>query len=259
MNAISEARTPDPAYQRLYKLGGAAAFVVAALTLGEVLGFTLYGQPATVSGWFELFQTNTIGGLLQFWGLEVPMYVMFALVYLALYVVLRKASPSGMAIVLILALLGVGIFLTTNNPFSMLSLSQGYAAATTEAQRSIFLAAGQALLAQTGQRAVGGFNAGLFLLSVAGLITSSVMLRGDPFSRLTAGVGLVAHALSLADYLRQALTPSPAIALLVILPSALFLVIWYILIGRRLYQLGRVERKTLPRQPQSETFERTSL
>jgi hypothetical protein len=249
MNQVTNAEAADSAYKGLYKVAGAAAFVVVVLTLSEVVGLTLYPQPSTVSGWFMLFQSNRIVGLLDFWGLEVPMYAMFAIVFLALYVVLRKANEGRMAIALIFALLGIAIFLATNNPFSMLSLSDQYAAATTEAQRSTYLAAGQAILANTNQRVVGGFNLGLFLVSVAGLIASSVMLQGSSFSRLTAYVGIVANALSLADYLRQALTPSVTIALLVILPNALFVVIWYVLVGRRLYQLGRLERKMLPEQP----------
>jgi hypothetical protein len=176
------------------------------------------------------------------------MYVMFALVFLALYLVLRKASEGIMTIAVILVLLGTGIFLATNNPFSMLSLSNQYAAATTDAQRSTFLAAGEAILAQTTQRAVGGFNMALFLVSVAGLITSSVMLQSKSFSRVTAYAGLLANGLSLADYVRQALTPSATIALLVILPYVLFLMIWYGLVGRRLLQLGRLESKLAPPQ-----------
>lgn len=93
--------------------------------------------------------------------------------FLALYVVLRKANKGLMAIAMIFALLGIGIFLATNNPFSMLSLSNQYAAATTDVERSTYLAAGQAMLANTNQRAVGGFNTGLFLVSAAGLIVSS--------------------------------------------------------------------------------------
>jgi len=245
---FANAETADPAYKSLYKLGGVAAIIVAVLTLGEVIGFIFYPQPGMVSGWFMLFQGNWIIGLLDFWGLEVPMYIMFTLVFLALYVVLRKANQSWMAIALTFALLGIGIFFATNNPFTMLSLSNQYAAAVTDAQRSAFLAAGQTVLANTGQRAVGGFNMGLFLVSVAGLIISLVMLRSNSFSRLTACMGILTFALSLADYLRQALTSSVIITLLVILPNVLFLVIWFVLVGRRLYQLGRLEEKTLPEQ-----------
>ena len=187
MNQVTHAETADFAYKSLYKLGGAAALIVVVLTLSEVIGLTFYPQPSTVSGWFMLFQSNRIIGLLDF-------------------------------------------------------------AAATDAQRSTFLAAGQAMLANTNQRAVGGFNMGLFLVSVAGLMVSSVMLQSNSFSRLTAYVGILANGLSLADYLREALTSSATVALLVILPSALFLMIWFALVGRRLYQLGRLERKTLPKQ-----------
>lgn len=248
MNQVANAESADSAYKSLCKLGGAAALVVVVLTLSEVVGHTFYPQPSTVSGWFILFQSNTVIGLLDFWGLEVPMYVMFALVFLALYLVLRKASEGLMAIAVIFVLLGTGIFLATNNPFTMLSLSNQYAAATTEAQRSMFLAAGQAILANTNQRAVGGFNLALFLVSVAGLITSSVMLQSQSFSRVTAYVGILAYGLSLADYVRQALTPSAIVALLVILPNALFVAIWFVLVGRRLFQLGRLESKMASQQ-----------
>jgi hypothetical protein len=248
MDRVANAETADSAYKSLCKLGGAAALIVVVLTLGEVIGFTFYPQPGTVSGWFTLFQSNRIIGLLVFWGLEVPMYLMFALVFLALYLVLRRVNEGRMAIAMAFALLGIGIFLATNNPFSMLSLGDHYAAATTDAQRSTFLAAGQAVLANTNQRAIGGFNMGLFLVSVAGLIVSSVMCQSSSFSRLTAYVGILANGLSLADYLREALTASATVALVVILPYILFLVIWFVLVGRRLYQLGRLETKTLPRQ-----------
>jgi len=238
----------DSGWKGLSRVGGAAALIVVMLILSEIIGFTFYPQPSTVIGWFTLFQSNRIIGLLDFWGLEVPMYVMFIFVFLALYVVLRKANQSWMAIALTFALLGIGIFFATNNPFTMFSLSHQYAAAVTDAERSTFLAAGQAVLANTGKRAIGGFNMGLFLVSVAGLIISSVMLRSNSFSRPTAYMGILTFALSLADYLRQALTSSVIITLLVILPNVLFLVIWFVLIGRRLYQLGRLEEKTLPKQ-----------
>jgi hypothetical protein len=85
-------------------------------------------------------------------------------------------------------------------------------------------------------------------VSAAGLITSSVMLQSQSFSRVTAYVGILAYGLSLADYVRQALTPSAIVALLVILPNALFVAIWFVLVGRRLFQLGRLESKMASQQ-----------
>jgi len=238
MRQEPDSKSGDNVHTSLYRLGGIAAWTAALLTVGEVILFVFYPQPETVMGWFKLFQENQTLGLLEFWGLEIPMYLMFALVFLALYFSLRKVNESAMAIALALALLGIGIFLATNNPFSMLSLSKQHAAAATEEQRSALLAAGQALLANTNQRSVGGFNMGLFLVSAAGLMVAAVMLQGGPFSRTTAYAGIAAFALSLADYMRQALTDSAVIALLVILPNVLFLTVWLLSTGHRLLQLG---------------------
>ena len=154
-----------------------------------------------------------------------------------------------MALATTLAIIGIAVFLATNNPFSMLSLSDQYAAATTDAQRSLFLAAGQAMLANTNQRAVEGFNMGFLLVSVAGLIVSAVMLRSNIFSKVTAYVGILANAVSLAEYFRLVFVPEAVLLLLFIaIASCLLLLIWYILIARRLFQLGRLEKKTLPQQ-----------
>ena len=186
------ARAADQHYTSLFMLGGLASLVVAFLAVIEVIAFSLYPQPSTMAEWFDLFQGNPIIALVDFWGLEIPMYAMFAMVFLALYVALRGCNQAGMAIALTLALLGIAIFLATNNPFSMLSLSGRYAAATTDAQRSALLAAGEAVLTNTNQRAVGGFNTGLFLVSAAGLIVSLVMLKAHAFSRSIAYIGILA-------------------------------------------------------------------
>ena len=229
----------DPAYRSLYSIGGLAAFVAVVLVLGLAIGFTIYPQPETVIDWFELFQNSRVIGLLDFWALEVLGYTMFALVFLALYFALREADRGLMAIAIAFSLLGIGIFLATNRPFAMLSLSDQHAAATSDAERAMFLAAGQAVLANTGQRVVGGFNVGLFLVSVAGLIISVVMLKSSAFGKWTAYVGIAAWALSLFDYLRQIVTHSELVTLLVVLPHTLLLVAWFVLAGWRLIQLGR--------------------
>jgi len=239
MGRPSGARGPSPACRSLYRLGGAAAWIVALLTVAEIVAFVLFPPPTDVRGWFELFQSNPIIGIVDFWGLEVPMYAMFALVFLALFAALNEVDKGVLAIAVALAMLGIAVFFATNNPFSMLTLSRQFADATTEASRSALMAAGEAILATTNQRAVGGFNISLFLISVVGLIVSWVMRKASTFRRLTAYLGIAAFAFSLADYARQALTTSVAIALLMILPGAVLLVVWFMLVGGRLWQLGQ--------------------
>jgi len=239
-NQVTHAETTDSAWKGLYKVGGAAALIVTVLLTIEIIVFTAYPLPSTVIGYFTLFQTNRLLGLLNLYLLEILAYALFVPMFLALYVALRRANESYMALATTLAIIGIAVFLATNNPFSMLSLSDQYAAATTDAQRSLFLAAGQAILANTNQRAVEGFNLGLLLVSVAGLIVSAVMLRSNIFSKVTAYVGILANAISLAEFFRLAFVPAAVLLLLIIATaSGLLLLIWYILIARSLFQLGQ--------------------
>jgi hypothetical protein len=80
-------------------------------------------------------------------------------------------------------------------------------------------------------------NLGLFLVALAGLIASVVMLRSRVFSKATAILGIVANSLVLTFYV--ALPLAPEIAPLFPAASAPFRLIWYILIAWRLFQLGR--------------------
>ena len=229
----------DASDHSFLRLGSWAAWTAAGLILAEAIGLAFYPQPGTIEGWFRLFQKSSGVGLLDAWLLEIPMYAAFVLVFLALYILLKKDHASWALLGLVLALVGSAVFFATNNPCALLSLSSQHAAATSEAARSQLLAAGQALLANTGQRAVGDFNLGLLLISMAGLILSLLMLWSELFSRATAIWGILANAVSLADYLRQALTDSPIATLLVVLPNTVLLIVWLCLLGCRLCQLGR--------------------
>lgn len=188
--------------------------------------------------YFTLFQSNKLIGLIDFYLLEFISYILFVPMFLALYVALKRCNESYMIISISLLILGVGIFLATNNSFSMLSLSNQYMAATTEAQKSILLAAGQTMLNNTGQRAFGGFNTGFLLISIAGIIVSAVMLRSKNFGRNTAYLGILAFAISLAEYVRMIVVPSDLTLLLIIaILSGVLLMIWLVLVGRSLIKM----------------------
>ncbi|MBN1920857.1 MAG: hypothetical protein JW892_06410 [Anaerolineae bacterium] len=248
LNPEAHSKATGSPYQQLFRIGSIAALVAAAAILGEVVILAIFPPPETLHDWFVLLQSTSLLGLLDLWGLEIPMYLAFIPVFLALAMALKKAQPGLILLALTVALLGIGVFLATNNPFAMLALSKRYAAATSAAEKSTLLAAGQALLAHTNQRAVGGFNMALFLVSIAGLLMACNMRRSAAFGSATALVGILAHTLSLADYLRQALTASPIVALIIIVPNALLLIAWYILVGRKFAQLGRPGATNLPPQ-----------
>jgi hypothetical protein len=111
----------------------------------------------------------------------------------------------------------------------MLSLSDQYAAATTDGQRDLLLAAGQAMLAIYNGTA---FHVSYVIGAVAFLVIAVVMLRSTEFSKATAYLGIAANVIALGLYV-------PAIGIYISIFSVLFLFIWYILIARKLLELGR--------------------
>jgi len=115
----------------------------------------------------------------------------------------------------------------------MLSLSNQYVAATTDTQRSMLLAAGQAMLA-TSQGT--GFNMSFVLGSIAGLIVSVVMLRSKVFNKPTAIVGIVGNILGI---------PIAVLGPVVAAISGLLLLAWIILAGIKLLQLGHLKVEKL--------------
>ena len=229
---IDESHTEiaDPAWKALYRVGGAAALTIVGLTAIQIIIFIALPPPGTVIGYFTLFHKNGLLGLLSLDLLYIVDTVLVVLIYLALYAALRRASPSFMAIALTLGLVGIAAYFASNTAFEMLSLSNQYAAATTDAQRSLFVAAGQAMLAiYTGT----AFDVYYLLNAFATLIISGVMLRSAIFGKGTAYVGILVAVLMFV--------PSTAgtIGLYLALSSLVPTAIWLILIARRLFRLGQ--------------------
>jgi hypothetical protein len=226
-----EEEAADSNWRPLYRVAATAALLSAVFIPLQVLVFMAWPPPleGTVTDWFTLFRDNPLVGLLDLDLLLVADNVILVPIFLALYVLLRRDSESVMAIATALGFLGIVFFIASNPAFEMLSLSDRYAEATTEAQRSTFLAAGEAMLA-TWQGTT--FQAAYILGSVAGIAVGAVMLRSGTFSNLAGWMAILGNAVGLGLYV-------PVVGVYVSVFSVLFLEIWYILISRRLFQLGK--------------------
>ena len=253
MMQVTNTETADSGWKSLYRVGGGAALIAGIIfrrNLGpEISLFSKHAPPGTVIDWFTLLQNNRLLGLFYLDFFDIVDYALVGLMFLALYVALRRVNKGWMAIATTLGLVGITVYFASNTAFSMLSLSDQYAAATTDAQRAMFLAAGQAVLAISNSGTVyhgTGIYVSFLLLAVAGLIASAVMLRSSIFGRVTAYVGILAGAFDLAYCITFAFVPAMTVYLLS--AAGLLLMIWHILIGLRLYRLGRPEKRTLSQQ-----------
>jgi hypothetical protein len=157
----------------------------------------------------------------------------------ALYTAHRHVNQTYAALAMIISFIGVAVFYSTNRSFPMLDLSSRYAAATTEVQRTILEAAGQAMLS-VGQSHTPGTFLAFFLSEIAGILMSIVMLQGKIFSHATAYAGMAGFGLLFVFEILSSFAPSFHDAILILaMGGGLSSMAWYILIARRLFQLGR--------------------
>lgn len=199
----SDATTGFSDWSTLFRVGGWGALFTAAMTVLGVVTFLLWPPPvgAAVEVWFAEFNQSWLLGMLGLDLLILLSYVALIPVTLALYVALRRQNESVMLIGATLGLIAIVTYFASSRIFEMLALSQQYTAATTEAERSILLAAGQSMLttylgsAAMPAELVGwnyqgtAFNISFVLWSLAGLLISVAMLRSHAFGRVVGAVG----------------------------------------------------------------------
>jgi hypothetical protein len=227
----------DSKWKSLYKAGGTSALIVSFFLLVEMITYIASAAPslADAAGWFNLFQTNRFIGLINFGILELYAMVLFVPISLALYLVLKRAGESYMAIAAILAFVGIAVNFATSKLFTLLTLSDLYAATATEALKTQFLAIGQSTLAVSALGGMSGSVEGGIPLAVSGLIISIIMLRSNILGRVVGYFGILANGIGLVMYFNAALAPAPTGSPFFIV-FFLFTVIWLILVGLKLLQ-----------------------
>jgi hypothetical protein len=225
----------DPRWRGLFLAGAAGAILTAACIPLQVLLFIVWPPPASrdVADWFAMFNSNPVEGLLS---LDLVMMVEQALLVplvIALWVLLRRGNESLMTLGAPLWLAGGFLIIGSNTAFEMLSLARGYEAATTDAARAGYLAAGQGMLASYFDMG-SGFVFGYLITSVGGLLVGAAMLRTASWH--AAGWLLLAGtALGLCIFL-------PVVGIGLSLVSVLVFAVWYLVVALRLWRLAAAAR-----------------
>ncbi len=251
MKQVSDIDTSNSDWKSLYRISGVAALIAGVFfrrnIASEIGLFSQHASPVTVGDWFAILQSNRLLGLSYLNIFDLVNYTLVGLMFLALYIVLKRVNKSHMAIAIFLGFMGIAVYFASNTAFSMLSLSDQYATATTETERTMLLAAGQAMLAINrfscpGAHPGAGGYLSLLLIAIACMITSVIMLRSAEFNRTTAYVGILASAFDLAYCIAFVFMPmidSELLALIFMPAAGLFLMIWHVMVGWKLYQLGK--------------------
>ena len=183
---VTNIETEESRWRGLYKVAGVTAIISVIVGLIESIIMFLPGgstSPETVTGWFALLQNNWFLGLRNLGLMNIIFIPLGIPTFLALYAAHRRTNKAYVALVaMIISFVGITVFLATNRAFPMLELSNQYASAVTDAQRSIITTAGQSMLS-VGKSHVPGTFIGFVLGEIAGIIISVFMLWGKIFSK----------------------------------------------------------------------------
>lgn len=216
----------DGRWRSLYRIGAVAAGISIVVIPLSIVAFFVW--PLWPDNILAVIQENPLSGLM---GLDFGYLFsnVFAVpFFLVLCVTLKEIDKGWALIALTLGLLGLACLIPARPIPEMFALSNQWAAAVTEAERSAYLASGEAMLTHFHGMA---YHAHYVLGSASLLISSFLMLRSDTFSRATAYVGIATNIVVFGFYV-------PEIGVWLSMLSVVGYLVWYILIARRLVQLG---------------------
>ncbi len=243
MSQETQSEFNQPTWSSLYRAAGVCALVTVVFMLLDIaLSFTSENfSVGTVSAteWFAQFQNNWLMGLRNLGFFNVINTTLTIPLYLAIYALHRKTNPAYATLAFALFLFSAAVYVSGNPALSMLSLSERYAAATSEAQRSLLASAGGIIMAANEDFTPGTFL-GFFLTSASSVLMMAVMLSGRVFSRSLSLAGLLGWSFLLTYTIVATFIPA---AFQLVMPLAilggLLMVAWTILVGLRLIRIGR--------------------
>jgi hypothetical protein len=212
MNQATNTGITNPRWNQLYKISGVAALILGLLFLVALVSLiTDAFQPGIMNDWLSILQNNWLVILFKlnagFDGIQFN----------------RLYGPNllDIAILTLMAIMNFGLYIALRKISRIWSMIA-----------AVMPVLGAVLFIVT---KLAGRNA----VMAAGVVISFVMLRSDIFGKAIAFVGILASLLLLVgDFGTTANSPSTIVAILVGI-GYILLMTWFLLIGRRLFQLGR--------------------
>ncbi len=231
-------------WKRTYAIGGIAAIIVFCGTLfdiifGSITSSNLLNLPHTAIERFAEFHQNWFMGLYRLDFVNVLITLFTIPVYFGLFAAHRKKCLPYASFALIIAMVGVTIFVTSNNALAMFDLSTKYYQATSDIQKVLFESAGETLLIQGAHGSFGVFI-GFFVTTIASGCFAFVMLLGGIFKKGISYLGIIGYTLLLIYIVLVTFVPSlQEIGVMIAAPGGIMALIWLLLVGINLIKKGK--------------------
>jgi len=232
---------PDPSWRSLYIAGGISGVLIGILLVLAIVLLSITPQ-APSSGGVATLRYIASNRLLYIVGQVIGFAPVFLeiVVFLALLMALKGFNKSATAIGSVLAIISQAIVLASVNFGGLVSLSDNYMAAATDAQRAVFANAAEWAIAYNNSVSASGIDAIMTSCAIGVLILSLVMLKGV-FHKAIAILGITTGILGIISAFGIFISPLPVTPQLGIGYTlyAFFLTIWFVAVGFKLYKLGK--------------------
>lgn len=215
--------------------------IITDVIIGTITGGNLAALPQSAVDRFAELNQNPLLGLYHLDLLNSIVQLLLIIPWFALYIAHRRIFNSLALLSFIVYLFGSGIMVANNTALPMLELSGKFFATTVESERTLFSAAGEALLA-VGAHGSPGIFAGFFIPNIANLMISVVMLKGGIFSRLNAWFGIAGSIFMMFYVILINFTKSfENIATAIAFPGGLLLMVWMIMFAVKFIRLAKTD------------------
>jgi hypothetical protein len=238
------ATTAVNSWKRIYKFGAVAALIAMSANLADIiLGFggtdmVTYGTKSAVE-WFAVYQDSWFRGVYALGILNIVYMVAMLPVYFALFGAHFEKQAIAAGLTLIVFLTAMSMYISNNAAIPLLVLSGKYSLAATDLQRTILVAAGEAVLSR-GEDFTAGSFVPLFLSGLAAICISIIMLRGGIFGKVNAWIGIVGFTFLSLFTIIATFVPALYSFAFYFLGSigGLLALSWFALLARRFFQLA---------------------
>jgi hypothetical protein len=246
-NPNTKIEAANSGWPGLYRLGGVVALIASLLYLSDIAvmlrGISL-DMPAVE--WLALMQSDRFAGIVHLFFSDLAGLMLSIPFVLGLYLALRRTNAAYAGLAAVAAFVGISAILSSNQNYTLVVLSDRFAAAS-EAQQAGILSAAE-VLASTAVWST-GFLVGATLIEAALTMLSMLMLHNSSFGKGLAWLGIAAHGLDcLHDVILLALVPvlgadrAMAIAAPLLVVGGTLQLAWYPWAAIRLLKLSASAR-----------------
>jgi len=232
----------DKHWKRFYKTGAISVFLAIVVMLTEIFLTALPDGARvelTIEQLFDMYHRNWFMAMRNMGLMNIIASTLMLPVYFALYGLYRNNLKVFVSFSLILSFVGYSIFMSDNASFAFLELAGKYFREISDKDKTILLAAGEALFAKGASHTPGTFP-GFFIGEITGILFSIIILIGGVIKKSTGVIGLIGFSfLLIFEVISSFIGTLFEEAMIFAMIGGILTLVWYVLIGLGLLKNSR--------------------